>query len=52
MKKTIVIFSGYYYPHLGGIERYIDNLMKQFIKMNYDVVLVTSNYNDMESLER
>lgn len=52
MKKTIVIFSGYYYPHLGGIERYIDNLMKQFIKMNYDVVLVTSNYNDMESLEK
>lgn len=48
--KTIVIFSGYYYPHLGGIERYIDNLMKEFVKMNYNVVLVTSNYNNTENM--
>ena len=46
MKKVIAIFSGYYYPHLGGIERYIDNLMNRFIKMGYKPVLVTSNYND------
>ena len=28
-KKTIVFFSGYHIPHLGGIERYTDNLGKE-----------------------
>lgn len=49
--KTIAIFSGYYYPHLGGIERYIDNLMKQFIKKGYKPILVTSNYNNEKEEE-
>lgn len=44
--KTIAIFSAYYYPHLGGIERYIDNMMREFIKKDINVILVTSNYND------
>lgn len=48
--KTIVIFSGYYYPHLGGIERYVDNLRKEFVKMGYNVVLVTSNYENTDSV--
>ena len=26
--KTIAIFSGYYLPHLGGVERYTYNLAK------------------------
>lgn len=50
--KTIAIFSAYYYPHLGGIERYIDNLIKQFSKMKYKVILVTSNYNNEEQYEK
>lgn len=49
--KTIVVFSGYYYPHLGGIERYIDNMMKQFIKLGYKPILVTSNYNNSNEEE-
>ena len=44
--KTIAIFSAYYYPHLGGIERYIHNLMSQFLKKGHRVILITSNYND------
>ena len=24
--KNLLIFSGYHLPHLGGIERYTDNL--------------------------
>lgn len=51
MKKVIAIFSGYYYPHLGGIERYIDNLMNRFIKMGYKPILITSNYNDSKEEE-
>ncbi len=43
--KTIIFFSGYHLPHLGGIERYTDNLSKQFVNMGYKVVIVSSNYN-------
>ena len=51
--KTIAIFSAYYYPHLGGIERYIHNLMNEFIKKDYRVILITSNYNnDLEYEEK
>ena len=28
--KSILIFSGYHLPHLGGIERYTDNLSREF----------------------
>ena len=51
MKKTVVVFSAYYYPHLGGIERYIDNMMHQFIKKGVDVILVTSNYNNDKEID-
>ena len=44
--KTIVIFSSYCLPFLGGIEAYIDNLIKELIKNKYKVVLVTTQFND------
>ena len=47
--KTIAIFSAYYHPHLGGIERYIDNLMREFINLGNKVILVTTNYQNVES---
>lgn len=47
--KTICIFSGYQLPHLGGIERYTDNLTKQLIKNNYKVIIVSSNYKFNET---
>lgn len=49
--KTIAIFSGYFYPHLGGIERYVDSMMKQFVKMGYKVILVTSNHDNLKEEE-
>lgn len=47
-KKTIVFFSGFYLPHLGGVERYTDNLGRHMIKNNYNVFVVTSNYGDLK----
>ena len=44
-KKTIAIFSGYALPHLGGIERYTHNLAKQLIELNYNVIIVSSDYD-------
>lgn len=42
--KTIAIFSGYHLPHLGGIERYTDNLSKKLINKGYKVIIISSDY--------
>lgn len=42
--KTILIFSAYSLPHLGGIERYIDNLSKQLTNYNYNIIIVSSDF--------
>ena len=39
--KTIAIFSGYYLPHLGGVERYTYNLAKKLNNMGYRLIIVT-----------
>lgn len=43
--KTIAIFSGYYLPHVGGVERYTHNLSKKLSEMGYKVIIITSRYN-------
>lgn len=49
--KYIAIFSAYIPPHLGGIERYVDNLVREFNKLGYKIILVTSNYNSNNDVE-
>ena len=44
--KTIAIFSAYCFPHLGGIETYIDNLIKELINLKYRIILVTTDFTD------
>lgn len=51
MNKNILIFTGYFLPHLGGIERYIDNFMKQIVKLGYHPILVTSNHDNLKEKE-
>ena len=43
--KTIAIFSGYTMPHLGGVEKYTDNLSQQLVKMGYKVIIVGTDYD-------
>lgn len=50
-KETIVFFSGYHLPHLGGIERYTENLGQELLKKGYDVIVVTSKYIDLPDEE-
>ena len=50
--KTIAIFSGYHVPHLGGIERYTDNLSKQLVNKGYKVIIVSNSYNISFSFNR
>ena len=49
--RTVAIFSAYIPPHLGGIERYIDNLSKEILKLGVQPIIVTSNFNNSPSKE-
>ena len=50
--KTIAIFSGYYLPHLGGVERYTYNLARKLNEMGYNIIIVTSRYSkDLKEVE-
>lgn len=46
MKKTIAIFSGFYLPFLGGIERYTYNIVRKFVERGYNVVIVTTQHEE------
>ena len=50
-KATVAVFCAYIPPYLGGIERYVDNLTKQFVKMGVKPVIVTSNFNQSADYE-
>ena len=44
--KTIALFTGYYVPHTGGVERYVYNISKQLRELGYRVIIVTAHFND------
>lgn len=44
--KKIAIFTGYYLPHLGGVERYTANLCEELHKLGYRPIIITSNHDD------
>ena len=48
MKKKLCIFTGYYLPHLGGVERYTSKLC-EYLKNDFDITIVTSNHDDSEN---
>ncbi len=52
MKKKIGIFTGYYPPHLGGVERYTEKLAKALEKIGYTVVIITSNHDELVNFEK
>lgn len=50
-KNCIAIFSGYIPPHVGGVERYTANMVKQFVNLGYQPIVVTCNYSNDEEFE-
>ena len=51
--KKIAIFSGYYLPLLGGVERYKYNLANKMKQMGYEIVIVSLRYDDsLEEVEQ
>lgn len=49
--KSFCLFCANYLPNLGGVERYVNNLAKQLIKMGHRVTVVTSNVFDLPGYE-
>lgn len=47
----IAIFTGYFLPHLGGVERYVDKLSKALQSKGHEIVIVTSNHNNSQEYE-
>lgn len=52
MRKKIGIFTGYFLPHLGGVERYTDKLASSLKALGYDLVIVTSNHENLKNYEK
>lgn len=51
-EKTVAIFTGYFLPFLGGIERYTDKLAEHLQSLGYKIIIVTSNYDRFENEEK
>lgn len=49
-KRKIVFFSAYYPPHLGGVEKFTQNLGKTLTKMGHEVLIVTSSLNKLANM--
>ena len=45
-RPSILVFSAYMPPHVGGVERYTLNLVNKFVSYGYWPIVVTSNYNN------
>lgn len=43
--KKIAIFSGYYLPHLGGVERYTYNLARKLCELENKIIIITLRYD-------
>ena len=44
--RRILIVSAYYSPHMGGVERYTENLAKKLTELGNEVVILTSSNSE------
>ena len=51
MSKKIGIFTGFFLPHLGGVERYTDKLATALKNIGYEVVIITTNHGNLKPHE-
>lgn len=52
MPKTFCIFSAHYLPHVGGVEKYTENLALELARQGNRVLIVTSNVYRLADKER
>lgn len=51
MSKTFCIFSAHYLPHIGGVEKYTENLALELAKQGHRIIIVTSNVYGLDDFE-
>jgi glycosyltransferase involved in cell wall biosynthesis len=51
-KKRILIFSGYFFPHVGGFEKNVQELSVRLCERGYEVDILTDNSNCVSSFEQ
>ncbi|MEQ9809549.1 glycosyltransferase family 4 protein [Streptococcus jiangjianxini] len=44
--NKIVIFSGFYLPFLGGVERFTEKLTKHLVEAGYNIIIVASKHDE------
>lgn len=49
--KVIAIFTGYFSPHLGGVEKYVEKLSYHLSAKKYKVIIITSNHDNLLYIE-
>lgn len=51
-KEHICIFSGFYLPHLGGVERFTDKFSQQLYTRGYDVSVISFMHETLKEIEK
>ena len=51
MTRKILIFAGYFYPHVGGYKQVIYELSKRLVKKGYGIDIVTCNTENVLAYE-
>lgn len=46
---TVLFLSRFFYPHIGGVERHVEEISKRLIKMGHEVVVVSESSTSEES---
>lgn len=51
-QKKICIVSAQYYPHVGGVEQYVDNLARELVALGHKVTIISSKADNSEEREK
>jgi glycosyltransferase involved in cell wall biosynthesis len=52
MGKRVLVFAGYFHPHIGGYETALHQLVTRMAKAGYEVTVVTCNTDRALAIER
>lgn len=50
--KSICIVSSQYFPHVGGVEQYVDNFTRELLRLGHSVTILTSAMEGVDSYEK
>ena len=51
MNKKIVMYSGYYYPNIGGVQKVVSELVSRLKQHGFEITVVTCNTENAAAME-